>query len=435
MRLVRAERQQAVAQIHRSLKAWRSEAARQEAGRRPPIPQHGGAALPAPARATMEQQLDADLSGVKIHTSGESARAADGLNARAFTVGQDVHFGSGQFSPGTKEGDKLLAHELTHVVQGQRSGVQRKAEDAAPGAAEHGGNEEGGEVSQPGEPAEQEADAVAEKVATDLHGGEAAKADRLGKSQAPAIGAKLNGVGRKIFRQTAKEQAEGLEQRDGGHSLGRHGPDVTDQQLKDRITTGVAPDNKFSPTDVSTKFASYEVYLETRAKAAATLDAAVTTAKAKFAPLLAELQKAEGVHKTAPPGPDKGPKGKFGMAVADAKRAITDACATAAGQLPAKAAVNDPTVRVKLATSYAVVVEHGKSIGSGFQGAGGEKQVADPADATKTGKGHNATAPLAAATRSRTTFDTGAPALMAAPLAETMKVAQHFPTIDPAGIS
>ena len=40
----------------------------------------------------------------------------------------DVHFAAGQYAPGTKEGDRLLAHELTHVVQGQKSGVQRKAE-------------------------------------------------------------------------------------------------------------------------------------------------------------------------------------------------------------------------------------------------------------------------------------------------------------------
>jgi hypothetical protein len=401
---------------------------RAEAGAQ--IPSSGGTRLPTDVRTRMEPQLGADLSQVNVYASGASASAAETLGARAFTVGADVHFAAGQFAPGTKEGDRLLAHELTHVVQGQRSGVQRKAD---PGAHDEQPEEH---VSQPGEPAEVEADAVADKVTDGLHGGHAEPAGGGGaQHKAPPIAAKLAGVGRKIFRKTAKEDAEALEARDGGHSLGRHGPDVSDDKLTERITTGVAPDGKFSPTDTSTKFASHEVYLETRTKAAVTLDGAITKAKTKLGALITALAKAEDEHKKAPPGPDKGPKGKFGKAVADAKKAITDACAPTAGELPVKAAVNDPTVRVKLATSYEVVVDHGKSIGSGFQGAGGTKTVTDPSDPAKTGQGHNSTTAIPMVTRSRTTFSSGAPALMTAPLAETMKAAQHFPTTEPAGIS
>src|SRR5207249_2623 len=76
------------------------------------VPQSGGNALASDVRERMEGQVGADLSGVKIHTGGESASAARGFGARAFTVGQDVHFGAGEFAPGTKEGDRLLAHEL-----------------------------------------------------------------------------------------------------------------------------------------------------------------------------------------------------------------------------------------------------------------------------------------------------------------------------------
>jgi hypothetical protein len=122
----------------------------------------------------MEPKLGADLSSVRVHTGGDSATAAKGFGARAFTVGSDVHFNAGEFSPGTKEGDKLLAHELTHVVQGQKSGVQRKPEEeegkeaeGAEGGAEGkdaGGKGDAGEVSDPNEPAEKEADAVGEKV-------------------------------------------------------------------------------------------------------------------------------------------------------------------------------------------------------------------------------------------------------------------------------
>lgn len=58
-----------------------------------------------------------DLSQVNVHTDGKAERSAKELNARAFTVGNDIMFGSGQYSPESRTGKKLLAHELTHVVQ------------------------------------------------------------------------------------------------------------------------------------------------------------------------------------------------------------------------------------------------------------------------------------------------------------------------------
>lgn len=147
-----------------------------------------GAPLPSSVRRTMEPRLGADLSGVTVSTSSASSQAASALGARAFTVGSDIHFGSGEYAPGTKEGDRLLAHELTHVVQGRQAGVQRKAEagaEAEAQAEQDGGQQardphEGGgaagaepahEVSEPGEPAEQEADRVADAVADGIHGG------------------------------------------------------------------------------------------------------------------------------------------------------------------------------------------------------------------------------------------------------------------------
>ncbi len=91
-------------------------------------------ALEGRTRERMESAFDAPLGDVKIGRGGDSAQAARDLGARAFTVGNEVHFGAGQFAPGTKEGDHLIAHELAHVVQGQRSGIQRKR-DAAGGEA------------------------------------------------------------------------------------------------------------------------------------------------------------------------------------------------------------------------------------------------------------------------------------------------------------
>lgn len=120
---VQQQRDDAAAQIGRTLKAWRKASGGAQPS--PQIPKGTGGSLSEDVRARMEPQLGADLSNVKVHTGGDSAQAARGLGARAFTVGDDVHFNAGEFAPGTKEGDKLLAHELTHVVQGQKSGIFR----------------------------------------------------------------------------------------------------------------------------------------------------------------------------------------------------------------------------------------------------------------------------------------------------------------------
>jgi hypothetical protein len=148
MAFVRYEREQASAQIARSLRAWRKAS-----GSAAPasIPQ-AGSALPKEVRARMEPKLGANLSGVTINTGGEAATAADSMNAKAFTVGQDIHFGAGQYAPGTKEGDRLLALELTHAVQGQRSGPQRKAAEHDGGGGGEKADATGAEheVSQPG---------------------------------------------------------------------------------------------------------------------------------------------------------------------------------------------------------------------------------------------------------------------------------------------
>jgi hypothetical protein len=71
-----------------------------------------------------------DFSQVRVHTDGRAADAARSLNARAFTQGNHVVFGSGQFSPATPSGQRLLAHELTHVVQQGASPSRRIARAA-----------------------------------------------------------------------------------------------------------------------------------------------------------------------------------------------------------------------------------------------------------------------------------------------------------------
>ena len=76
-----------------------------------------GAPLTAEARAAMEARFGEDFSTVRIHADPRAADSAHAVNARAYTIGRDVVFGSGQYAPGTTAGQNLLAHELTHVVQ------------------------------------------------------------------------------------------------------------------------------------------------------------------------------------------------------------------------------------------------------------------------------------------------------------------------------
>ena len=75
-----------------------------------------------------------DFSRVRIHADGRAAESAKQLNAMAYTVGSDVVFGSGRYRPDSLAGRRLLAHELTHVVQQQRSVqlIQKQGADKPP---------------------------------------------------------------------------------------------------------------------------------------------------------------------------------------------------------------------------------------------------------------------------------------------------------------
>ncbi|MDM8527730.1 DUF4157 domain-containing protein [Anaerolineales bacterium HSG24] len=77
----------------------------------------GGKALPKDTQADMGSKIGADFSGVRVHTGAESAQMSQDIGAKAFTHGNDIHFNSGQYDPGSGSGKRLLAHELTHTVQ------------------------------------------------------------------------------------------------------------------------------------------------------------------------------------------------------------------------------------------------------------------------------------------------------------------------------
>jgi hypothetical protein len=77
----------------------------------------GGRPLPSDVRSDMESRMGFEFGGVRIHTDSNAGHLAREVSAHAFTVGSDIVFANNQYRPETTDGRKLLAHELTHVVQ------------------------------------------------------------------------------------------------------------------------------------------------------------------------------------------------------------------------------------------------------------------------------------------------------------------------------
>ncbi len=117
-----------------------------------------GQPLEPGARTFFDTRFGHDFSGVRIHADSSAAESARAVNALAYTVGQQIVFGSGQFQPESTGGKHLLAHELAHVVQQQNSGAGTLSTFAI-GAAN--------------DPAEHEADLAAARV---MSGSETASA-------------------------------------------------------------------------------------------------------------------------------------------------------------------------------------------------------------------------------------------------------------------
>jgi hypothetical protein len=113
-----------------------------------------------PLNSALEEQTsracNVDFSSVRVHTSQKSDALSRQLNATAFTTGQDIFFRDGAYQPHTTEGQELIAHELTHVVQ-QASGAV-------------GGDSSGKlTVNPPDDKYEREADAVAKAVVSEIN--------------------------------------------------------------------------------------------------------------------------------------------------------------------------------------------------------------------------------------------------------------------------
>ena len=100
-------------------------------------PDSTGHPLDPAARCVMEGRFGHDFADVRVHTDQRAADAAHALRARAYTVGRDIVFGAGRYQPQSGAGQRLLAHELAHVVQQSRGGnASRDAEARADRAAD-----------------------------------------------------------------------------------------------------------------------------------------------------------------------------------------------------------------------------------------------------------------------------------------------------------
>jgi hypothetical protein len=89
--------------------------------------QGSGSSMAGKTKSFMESRFGSDFSDVKIHTGHDAGQMTTALSAQAFTVGKNIYFNSGKYSPEATAGKRLLAHELTHVIQQNGSGqtVQR----------------------------------------------------------------------------------------------------------------------------------------------------------------------------------------------------------------------------------------------------------------------------------------------------------------------
>jgi hypothetical protein len=132
--------------------------------------QQGGQPLAGGTRTTMESRFGHDFSGVRVHTGPEANSLARDLGADAFTVGRNIFFGSGRYAPESAGGQRLLAHELTHVVQQESAtdpGVQTKLELGAVDT-----------------PSEREADRIAETI---VRGGAPGAIGPVGRVSQPLV--------------------------------------------------------------------------------------------------------------------------------------------------------------------------------------------------------------------------------------------------------
>jgi len=129
------------------------------------IPVGAGRPLDSASRDPLESFFQADLTDVRIHTDSVAAESAASIDALAYSSGRDIYFAPGMYSPSSSDGQRLLAHEITHVVQ-QSAGMAPTV--AAKSSGHH-------LIGDPDDPLEAEADRVAQAF---LNGQDLAELER-----------------------------------------------------------------------------------------------------------------------------------------------------------------------------------------------------------------------------------------------------------------
>lgn len=187
----------------------------------------GGNPLAAEVKGPMEQGFGADFSGVRVHTDGRADRLARSIQAKAFTTGEDLFFRQGAYQPGSRGGQELIAHELTHVVQQSGGKVYRSPQASASSALNNP------TTTSPRYP----------------------------------ITVGISGSLQALQRAFDANNPSSYDN-DGGHGYGDHGAQTTAEQHKERLKTGKTPSGRMADIpESSSKFASDAVMKTAIAKA------------------------------------------------------------------------------------------------------------------------------------------------------------------------
>lgn len=199
-----------------------------------------------------------------------------------------------------------------------------------------------------------------------------------------------------------KNGAKALETADQGHSLDRHGPEVTNHALDQRLKTGIAPDGANSPAPgLSTRFVDYETWMETRRLSVLKLQDNIQTTVDELTPYVDEYETAKRTFDDPiNAGPGRGPGGQFRVALDQAKDMLQGQVILMNSDSPSddyvpvtfNGAAANPRESVKLKDSYTVLQEHGRKVGEGYRGMGdpvnntyANTQKVDSLSQTRTG--------------------------------------------------
>ena len=104
--------------------ADRADAGTDSGGAKPPAPPDQTSGLPRPLREWLERFTGHDLSEVRIRADQRAAASAERLGAKAFTEGRDIFFAAGTYAPASREGARLVSHEVAHTIQQTQSGTR-----------------------------------------------------------------------------------------------------------------------------------------------------------------------------------------------------------------------------------------------------------------------------------------------------------------------